>query len=585
MKIKLCLLLGLIFSIENNAFSKAIMEHKFPTKRSAIQSSTYSFKELEQTSYNVNLLEPAIKELQEKISKTPTNYTLVANLIDLYIKTNEHEKAFEELIFLNKLNNQNRLNEETKTTLNNIYKTRKSNIQYTNNKTLLYSNMAMLALVTGNKIDAKNYISKATATATNEEILSKALKQIYYKNEDINDALNECNKIINKIPNSTAARKIKAELLEQNNNIDLAIKEYSMIIGLEPSDKEIKYRLYKLLESKTNNGKEIISIMYSGRPIKTETAYYDLATILLENDEIDAAKYYAEYLVKNTSSKAQGYALLSEIYRKQGNLKESYNALNEVKSNINSSEEIKNYNIQKAKLSENPIEEIRSLMKQKLFEQALTILNTMDQNNLDVLIMSAISNFALKNSQEAFNLLNKAMSLYPDNEQVYISFASIYLNQSDFESAKKYLNEAKRITPTSRDVVELGKVISRKEAESFISQINTAYEMQNYVEAERLTDEAMQISKEVPMLNYFKGILLINKNQYEKSTAYLYKCIELQKNNYNAYYYLAIAFENIGETENAILNYKKYLEYLPEDAFDENEKKNDVISRIKKLQG
>ena len=585
MKVRLSILIGLLFLIENYTYANAVIERKFPQRRSAIQSSTYDFKEIEHSSYNINLLEPAIKELQEKIANNPTNYAHTANLVDLYLKTNELEKAFDELIFLNKLNNQKRLNEETKTILNNIYKNKKSNIQYTNNKILLYSNMTILALINGNNTDAKNYISKATTIGSNESTLTKAIKEVFEIDNDYNEAINECNKIINKNPNAIFARKLKAKILEQSQNTDLAIKEYANIIGLEPKDNDTKYKLYKILKIKQYNEKDIISVIYSGRPIKIETAYYDLATILLENDEIDDAKYYAEYLAKNAASKAQGYSLLSEIYRKQGNLKESYNALNEVKNNINNIEEIKNYNIQKAKLSANPIEEVRSLMRQRLFEQALTILNTMNQNNLEVLMISSVANSALGNEQEALNLLNKAMSLYPNNEQIYIGFSSLYLQKSDFESAKKYLNEAKRIDSSSKDIDELRKLINIKEAESFIKRITKAYEMQNYIEAERLTDEAMQISKEVSILNYFKGILLINKNQYEKSTAYLYKCIELEKNNYNAYYYLAIAFENIGETENAIINYKKFLEYLPQDAFDENEKKNDVTNRIRKLQG
>ena len=299
MKIKLCFLIGLLFAMENCTYANAVVEKKINPKRSAIQSSTYDLKNIQHSSYNINLLEPAIKELKERIKQEPTNYALTASLVDLYIKTNEYEKALDELIFLNKLNNQKRLNEETRTILNNIYKNRKISTQYTNNRTFLYSNMAMLALISGNSSEAKNYITKATTTGTNEETISNVLKEIYAKDDNPDEIINECNKIINKNPNAISARKLKAEILEHNKNIDLAIKEYATIIGLTPEDNETKYKLYKILKEKKYNEKDIVSVIYSGRPIKIETAYYNLATILLENDEIEDASFYAEYLANN----------------------------------------------------------------------------------------------------------------------------------------------------------------------------------------------------------------------------------------------------------------------------------------------
>lgn len=584
MKLKFIVTLGILFFIESAVIADTRMERRFPQKRSAIQSSTYNFNDIKHSSYNINLYGEAIKELKAQINQNPANYALTANLVDLYLKTGEYEKSFEELAFLNELKKQDRLNENTKNILNNIYKSKKTTLQYTNNKALLYSNLAMLALVTDNSVDSKKYIIQATNSGSNEEILTKALKQVHSNNQDINETINECNKIINKNPNAISARKLKAELFEQNNDILSAIKEYTMIIALEPKDNNSKYKLYKLLETQTNNLKEIANIMYTRRPIKIETAYYDLANILLQNNELNAAKFYAEYLAKSTDNKAQGYSLLSEIYRKQGNLQDSYKALDEVKNNLNNNEDVKNYNIQKAKLSNNPIAEAENMIKEELYQQAIDILTTADQNNLDVLLLSSFANYQLGNKKEAFLQNNKAMTLYPNEIKVYSQSAYIYILEKDFETAKKHLDEALKIAPNNTDIQQAYQYLYKEEANSYIDKIQKAYEMQNYKEAERLADEALKISNEVSEINFFKGHLLTIQNKYAESTAYFYKCLELDENYHSAYFYLGMVFDNLSEQENALINYKKYIEVVPNDSYEEQEKINYAKTRIEKLE-
>lgn len=427
MRIKICLLVGLLYSIGTCVYADAIVNRKIPAKRSAIQSSTYSLNQLEHSSsYNNDLMQSAIKELQQKISQNPTDYTLNANLANLYLNSYEYEKAFKEFTYLLKLNNQNKLNTNTKNELLSIYNKQKNNLKYEKYKSLSYANLSILALITNNINEAENYIIQAASTGSSSDIITEGIDVVYNYSADRKMGIEACNRIINKNPNSYSARKLKAKLLKDSNNIDEAIKEYATVIGLNPKDNETKYELYKILESKNVPEKDRIGIIYSARPIKSETAFYDIANILLENDDVSGAKYYANVLAKISPDKAQGYMLLSEIYRREGKLKESYEALSEGKDKVNDKEEAKNYNVQLAKLSNDPLKEAISLMRSGLFEQANDIIKTANQDNLDVLLLSATINYNLKNKQIAFDCLNKAMTLYPQRMEVYANFANIY---------------------------------------------------------------------------------------------------------------------------------------------------------------
>lgn len=585
MRIKICLLVSLLYSIGTCVYADAIVNRKFPAKRSAIQSSTYSLNQLEHSSYNNDLMQSAIKELQQKISQNPTDYTLNANLANLYLNSYEYEKAFKEFTYLLKLNNQNKLNTNTKNELLSIYNKQKNNLKYEKYKSLSYANLAILALITNNINEAENYIIQAASTGSSSDIITEGIDVVFDNSADSKIGIEACNRIINKNPNSYSARKLKAKLLKNSNNIDEAIKEYATAIGLNPKDNETKYELYKILESKNVPEKDRIGIIYSARPIKSETAFYDIANILLENDDVSGAKYYANVLAKISPDKAQGYMLLSEIYRREGKLKESYEALSEGKDKVNDKEEAKNYNVQLAKLSNDPLKEAISLMRSGLFEQANDIIKTANQDNLDVLLLSATINYNLKNKQIAFDCLNKAMTLYPQRMEVYANFADIYTQEQDFDTARKYLNEAKKIAPNNDNLILLSKFIDKEEAKTYLPKVTAAFDMENFEEAEKIVDEALKLSAEIAEIQFYKGVLQIAKHNYAGSTAYLYKCLEIDKNYYLAYFYLAIVFDNLSEHENALINYQKFVETIPKDTYDETEKINYSKLRIEKLKG
>ena len=99
----------------------------------------------------------------------------------------------------------------------------------------------------------------------------------------------------------------------------------------------------------------------------------------------------------------------------------------------------------------------------------------------------------------------------------------------------------------------------------------------------RLINEALEINPKDPVLYYHKALTYIAQNNYAASTAILYKCIQLDKNNIPAYFYLGLAFDNLSEPENALMYYKKFIDLIPADYYGESEKIDYAKARIEKL--
>ena len=581
MKIKIFGLV-IILSFFNVAFADSVIEKRTMPRRSAIQSTNMIFTSSpEKPIYNV--YSSAIKEIQDKISQNPNDYSYNVALVSLYIKANQHKQAYEELVFLNNLAMKNKLSSKDIKAVDELRTMLSKSVRYERNWFWLYINLAMTNLIMQDSEAAKQCIISASRNMTDAGIFIDALAKVFDFTGDYNSAIETIDKILLSNPSNIDLRKHKANYLVQIGKTEEAIKEMVQVLLIQPNDSDTKYSMLKLLTMKGAEEKDILRKLYPNQAVDYQKAYLEIAELFMKNNELKKAKEYAAKLVKKYPENANGYILLSEIYKKEGNLKDSIEALAYVRDKADNNEQISRYNVLLAKLSDQPVKEADSLMNNGLYAQALNVLESSDQNNLYVILGMARANYFLDNKQAAFELLNKSMSLYPNNPDVFYYFAYIFYKEGDIESARNYTNQALKINPEHSFSKQLVDVLNKADSDKYVNQIISSFEAQNYDESMRLINEALKINKKDSGLYYYQGLTYIAMNNYAAATAPLYKAIELDKNNNLAYFYLGLAFDNLSEPDNALAYYRKFIELLPKDDYGESEKLNYAKSRIEKL--
>lgn len=581
MKIKLFGLV-IILSFFNVAFADSVIEKRTIPRRSAIQSTNMVFtSSSERPVYNV--YNSAIKEIQNKISQNPNDYSYYVALIELYIKSNQNKQAYEELVFLNNLAMKNKLSTKDIKSVDELRTTLSKSVRYERNLFWLYINLAMTNLIMQDSESAIQCIVSASRNISDAKVLVDALGKVFDFTGDYNSAIQTIDKILLANPSNIELRKHKANYLVQIGKTEDAVKEMVQVLLIQPNDNDTKYSMLKLLTSQSASEKDILKKLYPNKVVDYQNAYFDIAELFMQNNDLNNAKEYAAKLVKKYPENANGYILLSEIYKKEGNLKDSMEALSYVRDKADNNEQISKYNVLLAKLSDQPTKEADSLMNNGLYAQALNVLESSDQNNLYVILGMARANYFLENKQTSFELLNKAMSLYPNNPDVFYYFAYILFNEGDIESSRNYLSQAFKVNPNHQFSLHLLDALNKFDSDKYVTQIISAFDAQNYEESMRLINEALSINKKDSGLYYYQGLTYIAMNNYAAATAPLYKAIDLDKKNTLAYFYLGLSFDNLSEPDNALAYYRKFIELLPSDDYGESEKLNYAKSRIEKL--
>ena len=148
--------------------------------------------------------------------------------------------------------------------------------------------------------------------------------------------------------------------------------------------------------------------------------------------------------------------------------------------------------------------------------------------------------------ERAIPLLEKALSITPDDQEVLMHLAEAYGATDQDDKACQHLEQVLEMSPNSaRAVRALGIIHSRR---------------QDYDHALEFLEKAVQLDPDDAQVYYRLGIVYDNKKLYDQAVTAFEKAVLVDPRFAKAYQALGFVHESMGDRESAVGCFKKALE-------------------------
>ena len=158
---------------------------------------------------------------------------------------------------------------------------------------------------------------------------------------------------------------------------------------------------------------------------------------------------------------------------------------------------------------------------------------------------------------EAISYLNKAVEIHPTYKNAYLLLGNSYYYQKKFDPAIQNMEKALRLDPNFKDAQRNLPIILRDAGKYYGQAMNQLDKSQSYLERSyKLNPTDFETARLLGIVNGMQG-------KHEVAISYFKKVIELQPKIAAGYVNLGTAYRNIGDEDQARVNYNKAVELDP----------------------
>ena len=519
-------------------------------------------------------------ELIRKFNADKSNTDLTIKVFKMNVANGKYKQAANALVehFLSNGKSINNLSYEYINYLNTV----KRDLMYQeDDKTSdIYGLLGAITLNTDSTGTALSYAQKAAEL--NPQKYSSLLAKLYYINGNYSQAVDLFNNQLAKYPSDYDSMFYRAKSLAAEGNSKKVKDDFKQLINMNKYVNEASDELFKILYNENATDETIISnLMPKGKNMTTQQAYSSLIKKMVKIHAYDTAEKMIQR-AEQYSTDADLYLTVAEAYAQNGDVQNAKAYLEKSKRLLDSDKDISRFNIISAGFSGEQLKGAKDLALSGRYDDAIQLYqNSSNPESLDSLLGMATSYAGMGNDTKAMSYLNKAMSMYPDNADVYYAFAKYFSDNGDVETARKYVNNAMRINSKDPKIIQLSNKLKGQKLDDLLEDAFNAFDAQNYEETLSILNKITKIEPDNYTAYYYKGLTYGNMNNYSAAITEFMKAKSLNPQFVFVNYLLGVAYDNIGDKYEA----KKYYNlYLSQENNSENaEYINYARKRVEKL--
>lgn len=425
--------------------------------------------------------------------------------------------------------------------------------------------------------------NKALQLKPDDIFLKYYLGNLLFDMAEYANAIEVYNSILAKNPYETQIRIARAKCYKANGMLNAAIKDYQVVLALYPNSMQAQYGLYKLLSGK--NPDTVIKAFYplNKNFVPNADFYNNLASVLYQKGMVkDAINVYKMAIAKAPKAE-RAYVQLYKIYELEGNKAKGYELIQTAYKNLPNSPEIKKlYNSSRATTTGAKNSVALSYMANKEYAKALKIYNQIEPKDVALYESIAICHKSLKDYKAAIDSLSKAIKLDPVNSDLYYNTALLYLDLNSKKIAETYLEKAIGLDKANLKARKLLSYIKQQEVDKSLDKAYSLYKKKDYKNTLAELNRAEKLYPNNPEVYYYKALTYKALGDSNNAFNFFEKTLSYDRAYYTCHFYMAEILEKRGKEKDALEEYERFLGAEVEDQNMLKKAQNKVIELGKK---
>ena len=444
-----------------------------------------------------------------------------------------------------------------------------------------YINLGAIYQKQGHFEGAKTQYLKAIQMDNTDDTAYYNLASLYIQQNNYQGAIDTYNKLLMKHPDNVEILGYKAQTLYNAKRYDEALKQYQVITNLDANNKQAKDMANDIIYNKFS-GEKLLSYLgvYASNNPKSYEAQFNYALELHKNKKyIGAIEYYKKAQDINPS-KEETYINLAQIYIEQKDYQKASEICERGLMMMPDSKNLKAYLADSKNYSmNNEFDEATKLYEAGKYKEAINKYNSISNKTKEVNMAIASCYWQMNDFENANKYYLEVLKVEPNNKDALINSAYAYYSMEDMQNARQIAQKVLSLDKTNKEALDIIANLDKSSIDEILNNAINQYEKGDYNNALSTVNKYLNKRPDDEYGLYYKALAL-DELKKAKEAGWIYRSlIQKHPDFINAYYSLALNYDNQENYKDAVSNYEKFINLSKE----KNEMTEFATGRIKEL--
>ncbi len=452
-----------------------------------------------------------------------------------------------------------RTTSDNKDLLYTLERTFKKKLTASPNNANLNANMGAILQKEGRLDEALSYYKQAETLDPSNINTRINTGTLYQQKGDYRTAIKAYESVLILYPDNVNANLYRAQCYDKLGDSKIAQEGFKKVMALDPNNDYLKAQMVENAK-KTMTPEQFVEYVNTNMAEMTPAdILYDYAIELHKNGKIDNAIYMYNAALNANSRNPEIFVNLALAQAQGNDYDGALSTLKTAQAKFPKESTIANTakNISSMKI-DNQLTKAAEAYHNKDYKSAINYYLSVTPATVDTMIGVATSYQELGDKNKAIEYYKKALELKPLDSDIAYYIACLYGDNEDFINAKEYLQKSIAFNKNNKQAAEYLQSIEESDRANLLNDAIALYESNNYDESLVKFNELLSKDSKNSYALYYRGMIYDTKEKRNEAIADLKNAYKLNNEFTICNYLIASDYDALGKFKDAYTYYTAY---------------------------